>query len=110
MGSRILNDKYQKFYVEFFNWSPPVFTYILTSTEHSYIKIGSSKTPEFRLASLQTGTPFRLKIVWCWPVDVERELHHVFAIRRVLGEWFDMPVDEAIRTAAMITKMKCKES
>jgi hypothetical protein len=109
MSSRTVNDKYQKSYISFFGWSPPVFTYIITSEEHRFIKIGSSATPSFRLSSLQTGSPFLLKIVWCWPEDIESDLHKIFADKWVFGEWFDIPVDEAVRIAGIESKKKFKQ-
>lgn len=58
--------------------------------ERSYVKIGYSKNPEARLASLQTATPERLDLIGYIPgnLDTERQFHSLFDHLRRNGEWF----------------------
>lgn len=58
-----------------------------------FYKIGLTRgSVESRLKSLQTGSPASLKLVHVIetkdPEKLERELHRVFAHKRVQGEWF----------------------
>ena len=89
-------------------WTPDVFTYIVRCEQ--FLKIGRTKNPEARLLTMQTNNPFALQLMWCWPEDVEKELHDYFAAHRVRGEWFAVPVKAAIHAAAVISKSKCRES
>ncbi|MFE7512748.1 GIY-YIG nuclease family protein [Streptomyces sp. NPDC057540] len=58
----------------------------------SVVKIGKANSPADRLASLQTGNPTPLRILWVHEGDqqLEGHLHAVFADYRVRGEWFDL--------------------
>ncbi len=102
------NDKYQKFYQFAYGESPEQFTYIVSCDGSRLLKIGRSKTPEWRLLVMQVGCPNELSIVWCWPDDIEAELHEHFADRKVRGEWYDVGIDEAIQAAAWLSKRKWK--
>lgn len=55
------------------------------------IKIGLSGAPNFRLASLQIGSPVPLRIMATLSGDLETELayHTRFAACRLHGEWFE---------------------
>lgn len=63
-----------------------------------FIKIGISNRKAFnrRLASLQTGCPYKLTVLrvvdTLWPVADERRLHRLFSAYRVRSrnEWFKM--------------------
>jgi hypothetical protein len=59
---------------------------------------------------MQTGCPFRLKIEWAWPENIEKDLHFEFAKYRQSGEWFCVPVELAIQVAGMLAKRKYAES
>lgn len=54
------------------------------------VKIGVSDNPNLRLRELQTGNPFRLKLlgVMAGEYMVEKELHSLFERFRLEGEWF----------------------
>ena len=60
----------------------------------NHVKIGVAKDIKQRLAGLQTGSPFILKVWYYFIVDdekamsVERDLHNLFRWSRVHGEWF----------------------
>ena len=64
--------------------------YFAQSTAGGPIKIGYSASPEARVASLECGSPFPLRVLKTIPGDakVERSLHDRFAAHRLRGEWF----------------------
>lgn len=71
-------------------------------------KIGCSlKSIKKRLASLKTGQPHQLTVVWFHrandPLATETELHKTFADKRLNGEWFDL-TDEEIQRARNIAE------
>lgn len=74
------------------------FVYLIKSKPHDLYKIGMSKEPYKRMLSLQTGTPFELKIVHrifafdC--VQLESALHDHYSAYWVRGEWFELPPKE----------------
>jgi hypothetical protein len=63
--------------------------------ENGLVKIGWAVSPGLRLASLQTGSPLRLRLLASKPGSRtdESDLHRRFAHLRVHGEWFK-PDDE----------------
>jgi hypothetical protein len=54
------------------------------------IKIGMAATPEARLAELQTGCPYELRLLATMPggLRAEAELHARFADLWLIGEWY----------------------
>jgi hypothetical protein len=57
----------------------------------THVKIGfTSKHPASRLKGLQTGCPFKMRLLGFifGTEDMERELHDVLKIDRAEGEWF----------------------
>lgn len=58
-------------------------------------KIGVAADVRSRIASLQTGNPYKLELVECFQFPnaelVEKALHQRFAEYRTLGEWFEIP-------------------
>jgi hypothetical protein len=83
------------------------FVYILRS-ETGLLKIGVSLDPESRLKSLLTGHPFGLEIVYLLECDerlshpIERATHIFLKRERVNGEWFDVPLCDAISALASV--------
>ena len=73
-------------------------TYLVGAEGSPLVKIGyTGGVPLKRLASLQTGQPMALSLLWSIPVDIEDELHERFAAYRVRGEWFDLtPLGDAV--------------
>ena len=57
-------------------------------------KIGVASDVFNRLAALQTGNPFPLRIAECYEFSnsevIEKALHQKFSNRRKRGEWFDL--------------------
>lgn len=65
-------------------------TYLIKAEGSPLVKIGFASNPKKRLASLQTGQPMTLSLLWSTPGNYEDALHEAFADRRVRGEWFDL--------------------
>lgn len=66
-------------------------TYLVGAEGSPLVKIGyTGGDPKKRLASLQTGQPMTLSLLWSVGGDYEDALHQRFADYRVRGEWFDL--------------------
>lgn len=66
-------------------------TYLVGAEGSPLVKIGyTGGDPKKRLASLQTGQPMTLSLLWSVDGDYEDGLHQRFAEYRVRGEWFDL--------------------
>lgn len=69
--------------------------YVMKMSGTSYYKIGYSKSPRKRLASLDVG-PMKLKIIFSWntsyPAEEEAVLHEFFSGQRIRNdrEWFNL--------------------
>jgi hypothetical protein len=98
--------RHKRLFEDYLGFDSPMFTYIVSCEGSELLKFGKSNSPEWRLVTMQTGCPFKLKIEWVWPEDIENEMHLHFAERRVDGEWFRVPLDEAIAVAARLSKEK----
>jgi predicted GIY-YIG superfamily endonuclease len=80
----------------------PCFVYVIGPKAGPY-KIGISRDINKRLRDLGSGSPVRLFLMWKQlfsdRVDaraVEAELHNALASSWSHGEWFDIPLEEAI--------------
>jgi Meiotically up-regulated gene 113 len=78
--------------------------YIVRAEGTSRVKIGRSAKDGPRLASLQTASPYRLKVLRKIPTEdiafLERMLHKRYARYRQQGEWFELPaqvLDDLLR-------------
>jgi len=79
-----------------------------SSGDHVYIvegngavKIGVTGDLQARLAQLQTGSPYPLRLAYSTPVwgdayAVEAEAHAMLDRHRLAGEWFGVPADVAV--------------
>jgi len=69
--------------------------YLILNEETGHIKIGIGKSPEKRIKQLQTGSSVKLKLLYQREVEhaskVERNLHFLYSMYRLEGEWFDIP-------------------
>jgi hypothetical protein len=68
--------------------------YVIGIEGSSLVKIGyTSQAATQRLKALQTGMPFRLKLLKVYPCEqvdiVERRMHRLLHAHRGTGEWFD---------------------
>lgn len=64
-----------------------VLTYFAQQGEDGPIKIGKSKDPHARLAALQVGAPYPLRVLLIVE-EPEHKLHRRFKADRLQGEWF----------------------
>jgi hypothetical protein len=85
-----------------FHDNSPCFIYVI-GREDGPVKIGISGSPNGRLASIQTGCPFRISILHIeemrdrdHALEHEDHIHRLFAENRLVGEWFDLDPDLAI--------------
>jgi predicted GIY-YIG superfamily endonuclease len=79
------------------------YTIYLIGSDNSAIKIGYASNIKKRLASLQTGSPHELIVLWEFTGltetearKIERAAHEALKAKRLKGEWFDVTLDEAI--------------
>jgi len=73
--------------------------YVIQAGDDGPVKIGYTSGPaEKRLRGLQTGNPYKLRILKVFDGDErhESELHRRFAGHRIRGEWFDPCVIESM--------------
>lgn len=78
-------------------WGRPAdfaFVYVIQGAPGTPIKVGLAKDPVKRMATLQTGYPWDLRLLYVFPADrgLEQRLHVDLAEGRLRGEWFDGPV------------------
>lgn len=80
------------------------FVYIIHAIGTSRIKIGHSVEPEKRLKELQTGSPYKLRLIESWPGTKadERRAHTCLSQYRQTGEWFDVPPFIRLRIRELI--------
>jgi hypothetical protein len=64
-------------------------TYLMKDNHNGLYKIGYSKKPYIREATLQSEKP-SIKMVKIWDKNIENKLHKEFAAYRIRGEWFDL--------------------
>jgi hypothetical protein len=64
--------------------------YFVQTDDNRFIKVGKANDPRQRLASLQTGSPVRLKLIGAIPGghETEHAIHQRFQALRTYGEWF----------------------
>lgn len=72
---------------------PQEFIYLIRCGE--YHKIGITSDVKARLSMMQTGSPHKLTLTACWPVqnakEDERQLHSMLESYHIRGEWFKLP-------------------
>jgi len=82
--------------------------YIIQKLSDCTFKIGVSKNPKQRLKAIQTGNEGKLKILTTYPSEyahlIERTLHRQYDYCIGEGEWFDIPLTEALNFDS-----KCKQ-
>lgn len=84
------------------------YVYIITAANHA-IKVGVASNTTMRLAALQTGCPFKLKLFARFKIatkdlayQIESETHRRLGRRALEGEWFRIAPAEAV---AVITSV-----
>lgn len=77
------------------------------------MKIGIAIDPRNRLAELQVGHPFKLKVLRTWKHEaaahIELAAHKILRGNRLQGEWFSVSPEEAIAAVERAIKRKAKE-
>jgi hypothetical protein len=74
-------------------------------------KIGISNNLESRLINLQSGRPYKLRLVTCVRRPngdaraVERVAHHLLREKRLDGEWFGVSIEEAVQAVTRAVEM-----
>ena len=81
------------------------YIYAIRSQYPRLIKIGFSKSPETRLAELQTGSPQKLTLLdkWKGTLDHEHEIHRRLKPHHAHGEWFKIQSEEAESAISRVT-------
>jgi prophage antirepressor-like protein len=64
-------------------------TYLMYDTFRGYYKIGKSKDPKIREATLQAEVP-TIELLHVIERDIETYLHNKFKAKRIRGEWFNL--------------------
>lgn len=87
----------------------PKLVYVLRAGKEPPVKIGTAQDVAARIAVLQTGNPYPLKVLCALPggQPLEVVLHRYLAGSRLTGEWFDGPRvrDALARIAWMAEEM-----
>ena len=78
------------------------YVYVITNDENNFVKIGVAKNVSRRLKQLQTGSwtnlSVRYKSMVCSNAfSIEHAVHAKISEDRVMGEWYDIDVEEAIK-------------
>jgi hypothetical protein len=78
------------------------FIYVVKG-DHGHVKVGVSINPIERLATLQTGSPFLLRLDYVGALadfgyGLEADVHAALASYRLAGEWFNCPIEVAVGT------------
>ena len=76
-----------------------MFIYIIKCC--NFYKIGYSKNPTSRRATIQTHNPLDVKICATLKTEkyktLEKELHNLFSLQRTRGEWFELKHDHLLQ-------------
>lgn len=83
-----------------------IYVYIMCHVEDGMdvgpVKVGYSYRPSTRLENLQCGNPRKIRLYKQFGTPqrdiakfIEGGFHHMFAERRLAGEWFDLKPEEA---------------
>lgn len=80
------------------------FVYVIAPENHGPAKIGVADNPKARLASLQTGSPVKLRLIDAIPLpsrrgahQIESLMHSIYEGCRLHGEWFDTNPEDCAR-------------
>lgn len=64
---------------------------------HGYFKVGRSGNPERRVRSIQTGSPYELRLLLKAEFEdaqgVEKRIHRLLSEYNIRREWFELPAD-----------------
>lgn len=76
----------------------PSFVYVVQAQPGTPVKIGVARDVDARLAGLQTGNPYKLRVLFVLPggYELEWQFHQKLKKYRMEGEWFDARAAEKI--------------
>lgn len=82
--------------------TPVNYVYVIGRAEGP-VKVGITTDLIARMRQMQTGSPFKLQLLYAMPCDDranarehESAFHFVYAEHRLTGEWFNLDAQEAI--------------
>ncbi|SDE84971.1 Meiotically up-regulated gene 113 [Mucilaginibacter pineti] len=82
------------------------YIYLMVNTDTSLIKIGKSNNPRYRERTLHSQEPVvHLVALWCCDPKIEKDLHKMFAAKRVRGEWFRLLVSDLTKIERHMNKI-----
>lgn len=83
----------------------PTFVYLMINKRNGLHKIGKSREPKIREATLQSEEP-EIELLYTWPGGrkEELEMHQDFAPQRVRGEWFKLDERDIVYLCKRMTE------
>jgi hypothetical protein len=72
---------------------PKSLTYLMLDHNTGYYKIGKSISPASREKTLQSEKP-TIEMILVIDMDIEKDLHTIFASKRIRGEWFSLTLKD----------------
>lgn len=72
------------------------YTYLMYSEGSNICKIGRAKDWKARLAQINTSSPTKYMCYGIIKANIEKDLHKIFAEKRMNGEWFSVHPEEVI--------------
>ncbi len=86
------------------------YIYLMRNMRNGYTKIGKSKNPKFRGKTLQSEEP-EIELICAYKTwaGYEKELHEVYANKRVRGEWFNFSESEILAVQTNIVGMAAED-
>lgn len=97
-----LGDRHLAFWAS--HLASPSFVYVIQGDQGGPIKVGVAKDVRGRMLVLQTGNPYRLRLLYVMPGahDLEWQFHQKLKAGRTYGEWFDGPLVEGSSASWLI--------
>lgn len=86
-----------------------MYTYVITTEDKQYLKIGKTIDVNKRLSSLQTSSPVTLILEGYFIGDIESLLHKEFKNNRVKNEWFIYTIKDSLVNKPGFTKAEKKK-
>ena len=99
-----------------------LYVYFIRAGNQGAIKVGVARNVERRMATMQTGNAFELKLMACIrcvsrndAYNLEAKIHNKFKRQRIRGEWFQGNIDfrslsetivDTDQTKSSLTKQK----
>lgn len=83
------------------------YVYIMLNKDDTTFKIGQSKKPRYREATLQSKEP-QIVLLKVWECDkrIEKQLHKIYSHKRHRGEWFKLDFGDLCEFDEMVNNLK----